>query len=868
MFEAILGKDFGNGLINKAAASGLAFDRKLREEEGGNEMNLPPVVNKALYDAAQKIMDDRLLSKLGVGDTATDEDIAATLQELFMGKELRNDYERYALLGKYQEDEEKVDPRVVEGNKKIDAILLELYKSIKLLCKEEEIEDIVEWFYSYLHEDLPLQEKCGSMTPTQKKFAAIAKAKKRKKVRTKEGKLTEQDDDEKPSMVTGPAKKPYKDDSIEGDASAPDGPSEEPDKEAPPEVEPEEAKITEKTYLGKSGNSFYYINPVTEGEEGSYQVVDQEGKIVFSLKDSEEATSDVIEFIIAAVRDIQMENVSSDIFLKFFVPAIEKKQKEEGEYAKEEEEGEPPKEEEYPEEGEVGKREEEMSIRDSKLSEIKVVSNNREFDVQLKEDSSEFVTLEINGKPFRFGAEFARMYKREGKMTEESIKGLALDALSNMPTKTFDELAIRNEEDTSEGCRSMHKSMKKRKKVKTKEGKIPDFGLDKQDDEEVIIDKLTEVEGDGLRRPGPPIFNDHDKEGIRAQVEKFIKEATPEQLGDFYNKITSSTIGVNLAKMQKDRVVERILEYYLDENNWDETLALYRKIKGWGKKTRESLTEDEKRRFGPEEDVKKVVSDIINGRVEVTLAEFMRDASKEEHVEAVRQLQLLIQKYSLEENFELTEDSESIAELTKAVLKAIDEQNWDKANELAKKISSKTYMKGTGKLGVREGSDESFEDLAAQARKAVEDKDWKKLGELAGKASSIIKGQGKSSVVEPVPVGAKEGKIPDFKKDSEEEIIKKLTEDEEVETETDDALLKEFYKFMEEVNIPTWKDGLKSFAKKKGMDVEELKKRITHIKEQVEGEPEEEPEDIEPGDFVETDDPDIGQGCEKKQREW
>jgi len=78
--------------------------------------------------------------------------------------------------------------------------------------------------------------------------------------------------------------------------------------------------------------------------------------------------------------------------------------------------------------------------------------------------------------------------------------------------------------------------------------------------------------------------------------------------------------------------------------------------------------------------------------------------------------------------------------------------------------------------------------------------------------------------------GVEEGKVPEEGRDTEKEKIEKLTEKEYSPLpDDDDELRTAFYKYMEEENVPTWYEGISSFAKKNHYCPEELENRLSHI---------------------------------------
>ncbi len=87
----------------------------------------------------------------------------------------------------------------------------------------------------------------------------------------------------------------------------------------------------------------------------------------------------------------------------------------------------------------VDKDKEQVKIK--KLIEMIVNDGEHEFDVNLIDDGTLDTVIDINGKEFRFDQEFAEMWwDEDGTLSEEGLKELALDALSNIEPEEYDEL--------------------------------------------------------------------------------------------------------------------------------------------------------------------------------------------------------------------------------------------------------------------------------------------------------------------------------------------------------------------------------------------------------------------------------------------
>lgn len=238
----------------------------------------------------------------------------------------------------------------------------------------------------------------------------------------------------------------------------------------------------EKEYLGKKEETYYYLTKGDSDEEGEgrgqLQVVDQEGKVVYTSEDSEADSSDVFHFLIDAVRDIEPDDVSYDMFVKYVVPKIEELEKEQDEYAKDNE---------FPDEEPPDEDREEDRFRESKknenLQEIRVTFDRREFDVKLVDEAGSRTVIEINGKRFDFSPEFSRLFRDEsGTITEDKLEELALGALSEMDKADFDDLVTKGPEHrqhkkapADEACGAKHKKKKYMKEAADVAGGVKDL---------------------------------------------------------------------------------------------------------------------------------------------------------------------------------------------------------------------------------------------------------------------------------------------------------------------------------------------------------------------------------------------------------
>ncbi|MHA1883075.1 MAG: hypothetical protein ACTSUO_08525 [Candidatus Thorarchaeota archaeon] len=86
------------------------------------------------------------------------------------------------------------------------------------------------------------------------------------------------------------------------------------------------------------------------------------------------------------------------------------------------------------------------------LLEMKVTDDEgNTFDVYLVDDGTLDTVIEINGREFRFSPEFASLWRdEEGELSEEGLRELALDALSNLEDEEYNALVAGGEEEVEE----------------------------------------------------------------------------------------------------------------------------------------------------------------------------------------------------------------------------------------------------------------------------------------------------------------------------------------------------------------------------------------------------------------------------------
>lgn len=139
-------------------------------------------------------------------------------------------------------------------------------------------------------------------------------------------KLLEQDDEEEDKEKKLPMEEPEEPEDEEEPVDEP--PIEEPEED----FEYEEGKpievptITDKTYLGMAGDEHFYLDPqFGEDEETivSVNVLDAAGEQKWSSEDKGIDPNDTAEILRQAITDVEIEEVSSDIYTRYLDPAIE-----------------------------------------------------------------------------------------------------------------------------------------------------------------------------------------------------------------------------------------------------------------------------------------------------------------------------------------------------------------------------------------------------------------------------------------------------------------------------------------------------------------------------------------------------------------
>jgi len=296
-----------------------------------------------------------------------------------------------------------------------------------------------------------------------------------------ESKLTEQDEEPED---TPPSSEPEE--------------IEEPEASKEPEIKkstPEEEQVPEiiKEYIGNTEDDHYYLIS-TEDDDGNVedlQIVDQEGVEKFSAKVNALDPNNIPEFLFKGIKELRIESIEFGIFEQYLFPYVfEQEEEPEDEEAPEdlEQMEEPEEPVENKNESKVKEAQANSPWQEKKdeildmvstapssgieriwsalekagfvgapevtdeskthLIEMKITDHeNNQFEVYLVDDDTIDTVIDVNGKEFRFDPEFASYWRDEdGTLSEEGLKELALDALSNMEEEDYNELVARGSE--------------------------------------------------------------------------------------------------------------------------------------------------------------------------------------------------------------------------------------------------------------------------------------------------------------------------------------------------------------------------------------------------------------------------------------
>jgi hypothetical protein len=247
--------------------------------------------------------------------------------------------------------------------------------------------------------------------------------------------LTEQDEEEFDTTIDRPEEKEEKE--------------EKPPEIIKPKPGDEEAPEIIKELVGNTEDTYFYMVSVEDdtGEVKDLNIVDQESVTKFSAREHGIDFSNVPEFLFKGIKELAIENIEFGVFDKYLFPYVF-------------EEDEPEEEEDVEPEGdtfdEEAEKDREKMSRESKqdsfsknyLIEMKITDHQENhFDVYLVDQGLSDTVIDVNGREFTFDADFVSFWKdEEGKLTEEGLRELALDALSSLGEDEYNELVARSVE--------------------------------------------------------------------------------------------------------------------------------------------------------------------------------------------------------------------------------------------------------------------------------------------------------------------------------------------------------------------------------------------------------------------------------------
>lgn len=137
-------------------------------------------------------------------------------------------------------------------------------------------------------------------------------------------KLTEKDDEieDDPSGVAEPEPKEHDEVAKPDDGAEPS-----------PEGEGQD-ESTDKEYIGKTEDRHFYMTSMageTEESPSDMQIVDQNGEVLMSTKDVEIDVSDPADFILHAIQELEIDEITRSVLVKHILPKFEEEDEEQQE---------------------------------------------------------------------------------------------------------------------------------------------------------------------------------------------------------------------------------------------------------------------------------------------------------------------------------------------------------------------------------------------------------------------------------------------------------------------------------------------------------------------------------------------------------
>ena len=293
--------------------------------------------------------------------------------------------------------------------------------------------------------------------------------------------------------------------------------TEEPAEEESDEIEDQ----VEKQYFGKSGDNHYYLvgTETDSGETSDLQIVDQEGELVYSAKDNEVEITDTVNFIISAIQEMDIEDISYDVFEKYILPKLV----------------EPDPEEEFTEEDDnMGDTEEDASMipEDEEtfesIAKTSYVHEDKEYDIRLLPENK----VKIGGKVFTLSEDTLGFYNiKEGKVDEADLNTLAKDMIRAMDENELKSLVEGYEEKGKRDGTGPHKDSAQRS--------VSDKGKRKQAGEKCPAEK----EDDKMKKTNEDITSNVKE--LQKKAEAAVKDGNYVDAADYVSRLANveSSVG-------------------------------------------------------------------------------------------------------------------------------------------------------------------------------------------------------------------------------------------------------------------------------------------------------------------------------------
>lgn len=188
--------------------------------------------------------------------------------------------------------------------------------------------------------------------------------------------------------------------------------------------EPEEVRV-EKEYIGSKGDDFFYITQATSdtGEPNDLIIQNAVGEEVFSAVKHDLDPTDVPGFILSAIKEVDMDEIATELVDRYIVPSIEKRSEEETEEEIAQEE----------EPFEMGA--EELGAPKKKYEGL-VDYEGKTYSYSIVEHDDKCM-LCLGGRDFSFDKDTISLYESDGE-----VKDICLDILKLLESKEISNLKL------------------------------------------------------------------------------------------------------------------------------------------------------------------------------------------------------------------------------------------------------------------------------------------------------------------------------------------------------------------------------------------------------------------------------------------